>query len=56
MSALGTELLWRYPSGRTVDYTREELAERIRVLHKKGQLSARGNLSDWRHSEVKLVE
>jgi hypothetical protein len=31
-------------------------AERIRALVENGQLEAQGNLSRWRHSEVKLPD
>ena len=32
------------------------VAERIRALVQDGQLEAQGNLSRWRHSEVKLPD
>ena len=31
------------------------IAERIRHLVSEGQLSAQGDISNWRHSEVRLV-
>jgi hypothetical protein len=32
----------------------EMIADRVRFLCKTGDLEAQGNLSDWRHSEVRL--
>lgn len=34
----------------------EAIAERIRVMVADGHLIAEGDLSDWRHSEVRLPE
>lgn len=41
---------------RAIDVDEHAVAERIRALVDQGQLEVQGNLSDWRHSEVKLPE
>lgn len=41
-------------SGRDRDADCENVAERIRVLVEAGRLEAQGDLSKWRHSEVRL--
>ena len=39
---------------KTTDADQYEIADRIRALVEEGKLEAQGNLSRWRHSEVKL--
>lgn len=37
------------------EISENEIFARIQSLHLAGKLAAQGNLSDWRHSEVKLL-
>ena len=39
-----------------VDVEADSVAERVCALVENGQLEAQGNLSRWRHSEVKLPD
>jgi hypothetical protein len=41
---------------RGVDLDEDGVADRICALVENGQLEAQGNLSRWRHSEVKLPD
>ena len=41
---------------RGVDVDEDSVAERICALVEDGQLEAQGDLSRWRHSEVKLPD
>jgi hypothetical protein len=39
-----------------VDASLDDIAERIYVLEAQGRLESRGDLTLWRHSEVRLPE
>ena len=45
-----------YKLGWDSDDDLDRLAKRLEALVAEGQLEARGNLSRWRHSEVRLPE
>jgi hypothetical protein len=51
---IGTVL--RVCRNNAAEISEDDIADRIRALVDEGKLQAQGNLSRWRHSEVRLPE